>query len=193
MKLRDDRLDSRLGRSLRTNEMGDGSDDARAGSMGANWIPLHGKIRRINRMKVTAQSPSCAAVAHGGASLPFTGRVVMTDGQSNGEQSSTRGSSMGWATAHIERLRKGEKVSFRPRGHSMRGRIESGQLCTVEPVDPAAVGVGDIGLCKVNGRDYLHLVKAIQGPRFQIGNNRGRVNGWVAAGAIFGKCVRVED
>lgn len=100
---------------------------------------------------------------------------------------------MGWATAHIERLRKGEKVSFRPRGHSMRGRIESGQLCTVEPVDPAAVAVGDIVLCKVNGRDYLHLVKAIQGPRFQIGNNRGRVNGWVAAGAIFGKCVRVED
>jgi len=75
----------------------------------------------------------------------------------------------------------------------MRGRIESGQLCTVEPVDPAAVAVGDIVLCKVNGRDYLHLVKAIQGPRFQIGNNRGRVNGWVAAGAIFGKCVRVED
>ncbi len=47
-------------------------------------------------------------------------------------------------------------------------------------------------LCKVNGREYLHLVKAIQGQRFQIGNNRGRINGWVSSGAIFGRCVRVE-
>ncbi len=69
---------------------------------------------------------------------------------------------MGWATPYIERLRQGETVSFR------------------------------VVLCKVNGREYLHLVKAIQGARFQIGNNRGRINGWVSAGAIFGKCVRVE-
>jgi hypothetical protein len=100
---------------------------------------------------------------------------------------------MGWASAFIKRLQQGETVSVRPRGHSMRGRIESGQLCTIAPVDPALVRVGDIVLCKVRGREYLHLVKAIQGPRFQIGNNRGHVNGWVGAGAIFGRCVRVED
>jgi hypothetical protein len=74
----------------------------------------------------------------------------------------------------------------------MAGKIESGQLCPVEPVDPATLRAGDIVLCKVNGREYLHLIKAIQGPRFQIGNNRGRVNGWVSAQAIFGRCVRVE-
>src|SRR3954465_1858025 len=100
---------------------------------------------------------------------------------------------MGWATSYVVRLRKGESVSFRPRGNSMAGKIESGQLCTVEPVAPEAVRVGDIVLCKVNGREYLHLVKAVQGPRFQIGNNRCRVNGWVTASAIFGRCVRVED
>ena len=99
---------------------------------------------------------------------------------------------MGWATGHIEKLRAGETVSFRPRGNSMAGKIESGQLCTVAPVDPARLRVGDIVLCKLNGREYLHLVKAIQGERFQIGNNRGRVNGWVSAGAVFGKCVRIE-
>jgi hypothetical protein len=75
----------------------------------------------------------------------------------------------------------------------MAGKIASGQLCTVEPVDAADLEVGDIVLCKVNGSEYLHLVKAIQGPRFQIGNNRGRINGWVSAGAIFGCCVKVED
>jgi hypothetical protein len=99
---------------------------------------------------------------------------------------------MGWATGYIEKLKSGETVSFRPRGNSMTGKIESGQLCTVEPVDPAALRVGDIVLCKVNGREYLHLVKAIQGPRFQIGNYRGRINGWVTANAIYGKCIRVD-
>ena len=99
---------------------------------------------------------------------------------------------MGWASAHIEKLRGGEAVSFRPRGHSMKDKIESGQLCTVEPVDPSSLRVGDIVLCKVNGREYLHLIRAIQGERFQIGNNRGRINGWISAGAIFGRCVKVE-
>lgn len=82
-------------------------------------------------------------------------------------------------------------MSFRPRGGSMRGKIESGQLVTVEPLrsDPQ---VDDIVLCRVKGAEYLHLVKAIDGSRFQIGNNRGGVNGWVSRGAIFGKCVRVE-
>ena len=74
----------------------------------------------------------------------------------------------------------------------MSGKIESGQLCTVEPVDPTTLEVGDIVLCKVNGYEYLHLIKAIQGSRFQIGNNRGRINGWVSQSAIYGKCVSVE-
>ncbi len=100
---------------------------------------------------------------------------------------------MGWASAYIEKLRDGETVSFRPRGNSMAGKIESGNLCTVEPVDTGTLRVGDIVLCKVNGREYLHLIKAIQGQRYQIGNNRGRINGWVSTGAIFGRCVRVES
>jgi hypothetical protein len=99
---------------------------------------------------------------------------------------------VGWASGYIDKLRAGETVSFRPRGHSMSGKIESGQLCTVAPAETSALRVGDVVLCKVRGREYLHLIRAIQGPRFQIGNNRGRINGWVTAGAIFGKLVRVE-
>lgn len=100
---------------------------------------------------------------------------------------------MGWASQYIAKLKIGETVSFRPRGNSMKGKIESGQLCTVEPIAPEAINLGDIVLCKVNGREYLHLVKALQGPRFQIGNNRGRINGWITANSIFGKCVKIED
>ena len=75
----------------------------------------------------------------------------------------------------------------------MSGKIESGQLCTVEPIGPNNVEVGDIVLCKIKGYEYLHLVKAIQGQRFQIGNNKGRINGWITANSIFGKCVGIDD
>lgn len=101
---------------------------------------------------------------------------------------------MGWATPYIAKLKLGETVSFRPRGNSMKGKIESGQLCTIEPIaDFETLAKDDIVLCKVNGREYLHLIKAIQGRRFQIGNNRGRINGWITANQIFGKCVKIQS
>ena len=74
----------------------------------------------------------------------------------------------------------------------MTGRIQSGQLCTVVPVDPSTLRVGDIVLCRVGRHDYLHLVSAIDGSRFEISNNRGFINGWVGADALFGKCVRIQ-
>lgn len=97
---------------------------------------------------------------------------------------------MGWATGYIARLQAGETVSFRPRGTSMTPRIMSGQLCTVEPVHLSALAVGDVVLCKVAGSEYLHLVKAIQGERVQIGNMRGRINGWTRS--VYGRLVAVE-
>lgn len=99
---------------------------------------------------------------------------------------------MGWATGHIEKLKRGQTVSFRPRGNSMAPRIHSGDLCTVEPVATAAIRTGDIVLCRVRGTEYLHFVKAVQGERFQIGNNRGGINGWIGGNGIFGRLVRVE-
>lgn len=104
---------------------------------------------------------------------------------------------MGWATDYIRQLKEGITVKFRPRGQSMKPKINSGELCTVVPVgegglDPATLQKGDIVLCKVGGSEYLHLISAIQGPRFQISNNHGHVNGWVTAGNVFGKCISVE-
>jgi hypothetical protein len=62
-----------------------------------------------------------------------------------------------------------------------------------QPVpDVSALKVGDIVLCKVAGNEYLHLVKAIQGQRFQIGNNRGFINGWIGPNGIYGRCIKVE-
>lgn len=97
---------------------------------------------------------------------------------------------MGWATEYISKLQAGETVSFRPKGNSMSGKIESLQLCTIVPVTPDGVNKGDIVLCKVKGHEYLHLVKAKKQNMFLIGNNKGRINGWTSQ--VFGRCIRVE-
>ncbi len=101
---------------------------------------------------------------------------------------------MGWASGHIERLNAGHTVSFRPRGHSMSPKINDRQLVTVEPMTAErGLVVGDIVLCRVGGREYTHLVKAMKGDRFLIGNNRGGTNGWVGRLGIFGVVVRVDE
>lgn len=97
---------------------------------------------------------------------------------------------MSWATSYIADLKAGKTVKFRPKGNSMSGRVESGQLVTVEPATPDAVQKGDVVLCKVNGSQYLHLVKAKQGNRCLIGNNKGKTNGWTTA--VFGKLISVS-
>ncbi|MBD3261334.1 MAG: hypothetical protein GF334_06550 [Candidatus Altiarchaeales archaeon] len=100
---------------------------------------------------------------------------------------------MGWATPYIEKLKQGETVSFRPRGNSMVPRIHSGQLCTVEPIsDYGTLSKGDVVLCKVNGHQYLHLIKAVRGKRFQIENNKGKINGWAGSEQIYGLLAKVE-
>jgi hypothetical protein len=73
----------------------------------------------------------------------------------------------------------------------MKGKIESGQLVTVEPINGRKLKQGDIVLCKVNGSQYLHLIKAVQGDRYQIGNNIGRINGWISLNSIYGICVGI--
>lgn len=98
---------------------------------------------------------------------------------------------MSWATSHIQRLQAGETVSFRPRGHSMTGIINNGDLVTVQPLtEKDAPQKGDVVLCKVKGSQYLHLVKAVQGDRYQIGNNKGGINGWISRSGIFGLWVK---
>ena len=75
----------------------------------------------------------------------------------------------------------------------MRGKIASGDLCTVEPVSPGTIlTVGEIVLCSVRGAQYLHLIKAVRGEQFQIGNNIGGINGWITASAIYGRLTAVE-
>lgn len=99
---------------------------------------------------------------------------------------------MSWARHAKEALGRGETVQVRPRGHSMKGKVNSGDLVTLEPCKAWELRVGDIILVRLRGTDYLHLIKAIDDGRFQIGNNRGGINGWVREGAIYGIATKVK-
>jgi len=100
---------------------------------------------------------------------------------------------MSWANTYIELLNSGKDVEFRPKGNSMVGKVNSGDKCTVIPTSKVGLlKVGDIVLCKVKGKQYLHLIKAISGDMYQIGNNRGGINGWVTINSIYGVCIKVE-
>lgn len=101
---------------------------------------------------------------------------------------------MGWAQEYISKLAAGTMVKFRPRGNSMTGKVDNGDLVTVVPItENTEIKAGDIVLCRVSGREYLHLVKAVgQDGRFQIGNNKGGINGWTTRSCVFGRCIKVE-
>lgn len=60
------------------------------------------------------------------------------------------------------------------------------------PCQAERLRTGDIVLVRVRGIVYLHLIKAIDGQRFLIGNNHGGINGWVGAHCIFGIATRIE-
>ena len=100
---------------------------------------------------------------------------------------------MGWATKYIESLKNGETVQFRPSGHSMKPKINHRDLVTVEPIGDVKLEVGFIVLCKVKGRQHLHLIKKINVDKYLIGNNRGYDNGWVNRNQIYGIVTKIED
>jgi SOS-response transcriptional repressor LexA len=99
---------------------------------------------------------------------------------------------MRWADHAKEALRRGETVQVRPRGHSMKGKVDDGALVTLQPSVPDQLRPGDIVLVRVHGSDYLHLIKAISNGRFLIGNNRGGTNGWVGPNAVYGIATKIE-
>jgi hypothetical protein len=99
---------------------------------------------------------------------------------------------VGMMDAVAARVAAGETVRFRPTGSSMAPLIRSRQLVTVAPVDTGTLAVGDVVLARVAGTVYLHKVTALDGRRVQIGNNRGRINGWTGREKVFGRCVEVD-
>ncbi len=96
--------------------------------------------------------------------------------------------------AYKARLAAGENITRRERGNSMVPKIHSGEEIEYAPIaSPDEVSKGDVVWCKVRGNHYTHLVKAKKQEggvwRFQIGNNKGGVNGWIGFESIFGRAI----
>ncbi len=98
----------------------------------------------------------------------------------------------GWADQYIYKLLEGQTITFKPRGNSMSGRIESGQTVTLAPIlAETIIEIDDIVLCRVSGSQYLHIVKSIEGDRYQIGNNKGHINGTTGRNNLYGKVIQI--
>lgn len=87
----------------------------------------------------------------------------------------------------IKTLEKDGKASCNPKGNSMVPIIYSGDKVNLTACDVSKVKKGDIVLCKVKGKYYLHLVKAVAKGKVLIGNNKGHINGWTRK--VYGKKV----
>lgn len=90
----------------------------------------------------------------------------------------------------LERLQKGETFITSEKGNSMVPLIHSGQEHKLAPVKLEEIKEGDIVYCKVHGKFYTHLVKAISSKgTILIGNNKGGVNGWTKQ--VYGKVIEI--
>lgn len=79
-------------------------------------------------------------------------------------------------------------------GGSMEPILHSGETFHFQSVtEEARLSEGDIVFCEVNGEFLLHKIIAINGKRIQIGNNKGKVNGWTTKERIFGKYIKTVD
>ncbi len=98
-----------------------------------------------------------------------------------------------WTDEAREALAQGYAVQVRPRGHSMAGRINDGDLVTLEPCRAEELAVGDVVFVRVRGfLLVLHQILDREPGRFLIGTTAGRADGWVSADEVFGRVTNVE-
>lgn len=100
---------------------------------------------------------------------------------------------MGWVKDALKELSENGICQIRPQGGSMKGRIESGQLVTIEQILPENIEVEDAALVKWKGNYLLHIIKEINSDQALIGNNLGKLNGWIPKSDVIGKVIKVED
>jgi hypothetical protein len=101
---------------------------------------------------------------------------------------------MSWLATLLAELHAGRPVQLRGSGPSMVGRIPDGAFIHLAPLAHLGrpLAIDDIVLARVpNGRYYVHLIRAIEGERFLIGNMLGELDGWVERADLHGVVVRI--
>jgi hypothetical protein len=89
-------------------------------------------------------------------------------------------------------LEKGEVV-ISCNGSSMKPIIHPRESIFIKRVPHDILCVGDAVFVKVKGNLQVHKIGAIEKDRWRIENNKGHINGWVNANAIYGLAVKVAD
>jgi hypothetical protein len=100
---------------------------------------------------------------------------------------------MSWVKEALESLKETGQAQIRPIGGSMRGRIESGQLVTLKTAVYSDVEINDVIFIRWKGNYLLHLIVDKKNQELLIGNNVGKINGWIPADALIAKVIQVED
>ncbi|MDJ1497478.1 hypothetical protein QNI19_31355 [Cytophagaceae bacterium DM2B3-1] len=86
---------------------------------------------------------------------------------------------MSWVKQALEQLKSNGTCTIYPTGNSMRGKIESGQEVCLTNKTLDELKVGDIVFIRWKGNYLLHLILEIKEDQILIGNNLGKVNGWI--------------
>ena len=91
-----------------------------------------------------------------------------------------------------DRLRNGETIYICCLNNSMAPLIQKYQPVLVEPVNSKSkLNVDDIVFCQICDCLYIHKILAIKNnAMFQIGNNRGFINGWIQKDQIYGRAIK---
>jgi len=100
---------------------------------------------------------------------------------------------MSWVKEALKQLSATGTCQVRPIGGSMRGRIESGQLVTIKAIEGNEVALEDAIFIRWKGNYLIHLAKEITEDKILIGNNIGKINGWIDKDQVIGKVVKVAD
>jgi hypothetical protein len=101
---------------------------------------------------------------------------------------------MSWLATLLAELEAGRSVQLRGSGPSMAGRIPDGAFIHLAPVEQLGrpLAIDDMVLARVpSGRYYVHLIRAIEGEMFLIGNMLGELDGWVERDEIHGVVLRI--
>lgn len=101
-----------------------------------------------------------------------------------------------WAQPYVDLLLAGQAVTFVAVGDSMKYLIPSGSTVRVVPInDQTLLCIGMVVLVELGcGRQFLHQIGDIDDngddePVYVIQTTRGREDGRVKRGSIFGVCV----
>ena len=97
-----------------------------------------------------------------------------------------------WVKDEINQLTENETCQVRPIRGSMRRRIESGQLVTIEKYK-GGLKIDDVIFIKWKKNYLLHIASNIEEDQIEISNNLGKINGWITENDIIGKVIKVEN